>query len=102
VVITVDILKKINNSIASGNYLTIGQIAKECSLDEKMLTHVCGDLSRYITSMGFLFSTIDSYLEEMHKRMRMMGDCYRAIQKMQLDNGVIKPWQNPAETPILW
>jgi hypothetical protein len=102
VVITVDILKKVNSSLVSGNHLTLGQIAEECSLDEKMLMHVCGDLGRKVSSMGFLFSTLDSYLEEVSKRMKMMSECYRAIQKMQIENGIVKPFEKPDATPIVW
>jgi hypothetical protein len=101
-VITVDILKKINRLIASGNCPTLSQVAEECSLDEKMLTHVCGDLGRTVPSMVFFFSAMESYLEEMGKRLKMMSECYRAIQKMQIENGFIKPLDKPDVTPIIW
>ncbi|MDR3354534.1 MAG: hypothetical protein LBO21_05805 [Synergistaceae bacterium] len=101
-VITVDILKKINRLIASGNYPTLGQVAAECSLDKKMLTHVCGDLGRTVPSMIFFFNAMESYLEETAKRLKMMSECYRAIQKMQIENGFIKPQDKPDVTPIIW
>jgi hypothetical protein len=101
VIITIDILKKINGSIAAGELLTMGEIAKECCLDEKVLEVVSGDLGKKIASMGFFLNTIDSYLVETRKRVKMLNECYNAIQKLQIEHGVIKETEG-GDPPILW
>jgi hypothetical protein len=102
VIITIDILKKINGSIASGKFLILGEIAKECCLDEKVLEVVAGDLSRGISSMGFFLKTMDAYLSEIQKRVKMLGECYNAIQKLQIEHGVIKKPPKDGDPPIVW
>lgn len=52
-IIAIDMLKKINGSVASGNLLTIGELADECGLDVKILEILTGDLSQTIPSMNF-------------------------------------------------
>jgi hypothetical protein len=101
VIITIDILKKINGSIADGKFLTIGEIAKECCLDEKVLEVVSGDLGQNISSMNFFLDAMDAYLSETRKRVKMLGECYNAIQKLQLEHGVIDKSLG-GDPPILW
>jgi hypothetical protein len=100
VIITIDILKKINGSIASGKFFTMGEIAQECCLDEKVLEVVGGDLNNNVTSMNTFLKTMDAYLSEMQKRVKMLNECYNAIQKLQLTHGVIK--KGAGDPPIVW
>jgi hypothetical protein len=101
VIITIDILKKINGSIADGKFFTMGEIAKECCLDEKVLEVVSGDLGQNVSSMNFFLNTMDAYLSETRKRVKMLSECYNAIQKLQLEHGVID--KSSGEDPsILW
>jgi hypothetical protein len=101
VIITIDILKKINGSIVAGELISMGEIAKECCLDEKVLEAVAGDLGKKISSMGFFLRTIDSYIIETRNRVKMLNECYQAIQKLQIDNGIIKKTAD-GDPPILW
>jgi hypothetical protein len=101
VIITIDILKKINGSIAAGEFLLMREIAKECCLDEKVLEAVSGDLGKEISSMGLFLKTIDLYIIETRNRVKMLNECYKAIQKLQIDNGVIKKTAD-GDPPILW
>jgi hypothetical protein len=101
VIITIDILKKINGSIAGGRFLTMREIAKECCLDEKVLEVVSGDLGRDVSSMNFFLKTMDAYLSETRKRVKMLNECYSAIQKLQIDHGVIDKSAG-GDPPILW
>jgi hypothetical protein len=100
VIITIDILKKINGSIASGKFLTMGEIAQECCLDEKVLEVVAGDLNSGISSMNFFLKAMDAYLVETQKRVKMLNECYNAIQKLQLTHGIIK--KGSGDPPIFW
>ena len=97
--ITVDILKKINSSVATGDLLPIGQFAKECGLDEDLLKTVAGSLDEPVVSVNYFFATMESYVSEVQKRIRMLSECYSAIQKLQMDNGIIKNGDQPA---IIW
>jgi hypothetical protein len=101
VIITIDILKKINGSIAVGKLLTMSEIAKECCLDEKVLEVVCGDLALGVSSMTSFLRTIDAYLTETRKRVKMLNECYTAIQKLQIEHGVIDKTESE-DPPILW
>jgi hypothetical protein len=101
VIITIDILKKINGSIANGTLLTMREIAKECCLDEKVLGVVSGDLDKKVVSMNFFLNTIDAYLAETRNRVKILNECYSAIQKLQIDHGVIKKTAD-GDPPILW
>jgi hypothetical protein len=101
VIITIDILKKINGSITDGALLTMREIAKECCLDEKVLEVVSGDLEKKVASMRFFLKTIDAYLIETRNRVKILSECYSAIQKLQIDHGVIKK-TGDGDPPILW
>jgi chromosomal replication initiation ATPase DnaA len=100
VIITIDILKKINGSIASGKFLTMGEIAQECCLDEKVLEVVAGDLNSNISSMNKFLKTVDAYLIETQKRVKVLSECYNAIQKLQVSHGIIK--KGASDPPIIW
>jgi hypothetical protein len=101
VIITIDILKKINGSIANGKFFTMREIAKECCLDEKVLEVVSGDLGKDVSSMNFFLKTIDAYLSETRKRVKMLNECYSVIQKLQIDHGVISGSESE-DPPIRW
>jgi hypothetical protein len=79
----------------------MGEIAKECCLDEKLLEVVSGDLSQNISSMNYFLKTVDAYLTETRKRIKMLNECYNAIQKIQLEHGVIDKNED-GDPPILW
>jgi hypothetical protein len=100
-IITIDILKKINGSIADGKFLTMKEIAKECCLDEKILEVVSGDLGKSVSSVNFFLKTMDAYLSETRKRVKMLNECYSAIQKLQIDHGVISN-SAQGDPPIVW
>ena len=101
-IITVDILKKINNAIEDGKPLTLAEVGGECSLDLGMLSLVAGDLSQNINGMDSFFLTIESYLIEMDKRVKKMSKLYKGIQQMQIQNGTIAAAGMIADPPIRW
>jgi len=101
-VITIDIMKKINGSIASGNFISLREIARDCYLDEKIFESITGELDRPIKSMKFFFSSIDQYILETQKRVKMLGECYSAVQAAQLSGNVIKATNELSDPPILW
>ncbi|MDR1965654.1 MAG: hypothetical protein LBQ36_02990 [Synergistaceae bacterium] len=101
-VITIDILKKINSSIASGSFMTMRELACDCYLDEKILERIFGSLEQPVRSMGLFFSTINQYIAEMQKRVKMLNECYTAVQKAQIAGSAIKATQKNPDPPIIW
>lgn len=101
-IITIDILKKINGSIASNTFYTIRELARECYMDEKVLEVVTGDLGREVSSMGNFLEMVELYIVEMQKRVRILNECYHAIQKLQVDNGIIDKTGEIPDPPIIW
>lgn len=101
-IITVDVLKKVNGAIAEGRPLSLAEMADECALDAKTLELVAGDLSQKITGMSFFFATVKSYLVEMDKRVKKLSDRYREIQWLQSESGVIRTTQEMPDPPIKW
>jgi hypothetical protein len=99
-IITIDIMKKINNSIASAKYMSLSDMAKECYLDEKLLESVVGELDKPLTSMRAFFSMIEEYITATQKRVKMLNECYNAIQRAQIDSGAIAA--DVQDPPILW
>ncbi len=101
-IITVDVLKKVNGAIAEGKPLSLAEMADECALDARMLELVAGDLSRKITGMSFFFAMVKSYLIEMDKRVKKLSDRYREIQWLQSESGAIKVTPETPDPPINW
>ena len=66
-IITIDILKKINGSIELNTFYTIRELARECYMDEKVLEAVAGDLGREVSSIGGFLNMMESYIMEMQK-----------------------------------
>jgi len=101
-IITVDILKKINNSAASGKPLPASEVASLCSLDEKLLQRACGKLDQPVQSLNAFFRMMDAYLKETADRIKALGDCCASIQKLQAERGVIKQGAKGKDAPIVW
>lgn len=101
-VITLDILKKIDHAIVNGKPLSLSEIGEECCLDSEILTFVAGELSQEISCMDFFFSTLVSYLVEMDKRVKRMNKQYKAIQSMQIMNGTIEATSAFPDPPVKW
>lgn len=45
---------------------------------------------------------MDAYLKELHKRVKMLNECYMAIQKLQIENDIIEASQELPDPPIIW
>lgn len=101
-IITVDVLKKINGAIAKGEPLSLSQVADECSLDAKMLSLVAGDLSQKITGMRSFFTTMQLYLVEMDKRVKRLEAKYKEIQSLQIASGMIEATGTMSDPPLEW
>ncbi|MDR1917264.1 MAG: hypothetical protein LBQ58_11915 [Synergistaceae bacterium] len=101
-IITIDIMKKLNDSFATNSLMSFADMAKECYLDEKLLSFLIGELDMPITSMKIFFATIDEYLAEMQKRAKMLSECYTAIQHVQIEQSIIKTTPDVPDPPILW
>lgn len=101
-IITIDMLRRINSSVASGDLLTLGQLAEECGLDVKILELLFGDLTQKVPSMAFFFNTMEDYLKELHKRIKILSECYTAIQRLQIENNIIEASQEASDPPIVW
>lgn len=101
-IISVEIMKNINSAIASGNFIPISQLEQDCALDGNILKTVAGDVDKPITSMSLFFSTIASYLSEVQKRVKMMNECYAAIQKLQIKHNIIEATAENQEPAIIW
>jgi hypothetical protein len=95
-------MKKINGAIASGNYASLREIASECCLDEKILESVIGEIDKPIKSMKFFFSMVDQYIQEVQKRVKMLGECYAAVQMAQLGSSAIKKTKELPDPPVIW
>jgi hypothetical protein len=52
--------------------------------------------------MKFFLKIIDEYLSETQKRVKMLGECYHAIQKLQIEHGVIEKLPEGGDPPIIW
>lgn len=102
VIVTVEVLKKINGSLVSGQAFTVGDMARECALDEAILKAVEKDLSRPLESVNAFFQLMASYLSEMQKRVKIMSECYTAIQKLQIKHAVISTSAERQFPPIVW
>lgn len=102
VIVTLEIMKKINAGIASQNFLTFEDILTGCSLDRGTLETVVEDLSKQVTSMSIFFDTMESYVAELDNRLKMMAECYKAIQKLQIDNQIISPTDEIPDPAIVW
>lgn len=100
--VTVDVLKKMNDSIASGNPPLISDLISECALDEAILKESVGDLGKSISSMTVFFQTMTAYLAEVQKRVKVMSECYFAIQKLQLKYSIIEATPDVQDPPIVW
>lgn len=101
--ITVDMMKKINAGIASKKYLTVKDIAAGCSLDAGALEAAADeDMDKQITSMTMFFDILSAYLAEIDNRMKMMNECYKAIQKLQMDNDMIQVTDETPDPAIIW
>ncbi|MDR1650478.1 MAG: hypothetical protein LBR87_01670 [Synergistaceae bacterium] len=101
-VITIDIMKKINGAIASGSMVSLREIAKECYLDERLLESVIGEIDGPVKSMKFFFSCIERYITETQKRVKMLDECYTAIQQAQLKAKAINATKELPDPPIIW
>lgn len=100
--ITIDTMKKINATVKSGKYLTMGDLVGECGLDEGVLQMAVGDLAAQIKSMTGFFDAMNSYIAQLSNRLKMMSECYLAIQKLQLDNDMIEKTPEMPDPPIIW
>lgn len=100
--ISVEMMKRINAGIASKNYLTVRDMISGCDLDEKALEAAAGNLDTQLTTMTLFFDTLSSYLAEIDNRMKMMSECYKAIQKLQLDNDMIHISDETPDPAIIW
>ena len=101
-IISIEIMKRINATVTSGKHMPISQLVKECGLDADLLGLVAGDLEQPLTSMNLFFRMIASYLAEMQKRVKMMGECYTAIQKLQIEHKIIEVTADDKEPAIVW
>ena len=101
-IINIEVMKRINASVASGSYMPISQLEKECALDGDVLKVVAGDVEKPVTSLNFFFRTISAYLAEMQKRVKMMDECHAAIQKLQIENKIIEATEENPEPAIVW
>jgi hypothetical protein len=97
-----EVLKKINASVASGNYLQVREISNECMLDETILRSAISDLDKPVKSMTFFFQVLSSYLAELQKRVKIMSECYTAIQKLQMKHSVISVTADVPDPAIVW
>jgi gamma-glutamylcysteine synthetase len=95
-------MKRINASVASGDFLPIREISKACMLDETILSSAVGDLDKPVKSMTFFFQALSSYLTELQKRVKMMSECYAAIQKLQMKHNVISVTADMPDPAIVW
>lgn len=100
--ITVDMMKKVNAGIASKKYVTMQEVADQCALDPSVLEAAVDSLEAEITTMDMLFEALSKYLEELSGRLKMMLECYRAIQKLQIDNEVIYISDEHPDPAIIW
>ncbi|MDR1471924.1 MAG: hypothetical protein LBS75_05315 [Synergistaceae bacterium] len=101
-IITIDIMKKLNDSLVSSSPLSFADLAKECYLDEKLLACLIGELDRPVTSMKTFFSAVDDYLVEMRRRVKMLDECYTAIQHAQMEQAIITVTPDDPAPPIVW
>ena len=102
VIVTVEVLRKINSVLASGQVFSVADMARECSLDETILKVVEKDFSRPLESVNAFFRLVSAYLAEMQKRVKIMDECYTAIQQLQLKHAVIKASTGVQNPPIVW
>lgn len=101
-IINVEIMKKINSTIDSGDFMPISQLEQECALDANVLKIVTEDLDKPLTSMNFFFKILLAYIGEMEKRVKMMDECYAVIQKLQIENKIIDATPDNQEPAIIW
>jgi hypothetical protein len=101
-IITIDMMKKLNDSLAEAKPLSFLELAKECYLDEKLLSFIIGELDKPVPSMKMFFSAMDDYLAEMRKRVKMLDECYTAIQKAQIEQSIITATSDSPDPPIVW
>ena len=101
-IINIEVMKRINASVASGSYIPISQLGKECALDGDILKIVAGDVEKPVTSLNLFFRTITAYLAEMQKRVKIMDECHAAIQKLQIEHKIIEVTEENPEPAIVW
>lgn len=101
-IVTVEMMKRINAGIASKKYLLMRDIANGCSLDPLALEAAIESLDTPVTSMSVFFDALSSYIIELENRMKMMSECYKAIQKLQIDNEIITVTDEDPDPAIIW
>ncbi|MDL2264693.1 hypothetical protein LJC31_08590 [Synergistaceae bacterium OttesenSCG-928-I11] len=101
-IVTVEVMKRVNASVASGNYMSTGELASACMLDETVLRSAVGDLDKPVKSMTVFFQALSSYLTELQKRVKMMSECYTAIQKLQMKHDLISATADAPDPAIVW
>lgn len=102
-IVSVAMMKKVNAGVMSGNYLTLDDVARGCSLDPSAMSSAAGgELDRPIKSMGEFFEALDAYIAEISKRLKMMSECYTAIQKLQIEHEMITKTDENPDPPIIW
>lgn len=100
--ITVEILKRVNGSIATGTPMSLHDLIPECALDEAVLKEAMGNLDKPVSSMSVFFEAMIAYVDEVQKRVKVMSECYNAIQKLQMKYSLIEATSDLPDPPIVW
>lgn len=101
-IVTVDMMKRVNAAILSGKHMTKADLVDGCMLDQGALEAAVGALDAPIKTMTEFFEVLDEYIAELQNRLKMMGECYKAIQKLQIDNEIIKMTDEDTDPAIIW
>lgn len=100
--ITIGMMKKVNATVKSGSFLAMRDLIDECGLDEGVLQTAVGDLDAKVKSMSGFFDAMHKYVAQLDNRLKMMKECYQAIQKLQADNELIEITPEIPDPPIIW